>query len=125
MNKEQALQWFWSGFSSGGNNIPAYDNSSVPDTATFPRLTYEGQSDNFDRPVASTVSIWTRGTSWAQAEAIKHDIEAAITRGGCIVKYDGGALWIKRGTPFSLRLGETDDDMIRRIVINLEYEFVD
>ena len=125
MNKEQALQAFWAGFTYNNASIPAYDNSSVPDTAIFPRLTYEGQSDNFDRPVASTVSIWTRGTSWAQAEAIKHDIESAISRGGVMVSYDGGALWIKRGTPFSLRLGETDDDMIRRIVINLELEFID
>lgn len=120
MNKEQAIQAFWEQFL-----IPVYDETSVPDTATFPRLTYEGQSDNFGERIASSVSIWTRGTSWAQAENIKRDIENAITRGGVLVKHESGAVWIKRGNPFSLRLTDGSDDMIRRIMINLELEFID
>lgn len=125
MNKEQALNAFWAQFSYNSVPIPAYDETSVPDSATFPRITYEGQSDNFGERIASSVSIWTRGTSWAQAEAIKHNIEQSITRGGVLVKHDNGAVWIKRANPFSLRLADSADDMIRRIMINLELEFID
>lgn len=120
MNKEQAIQAFWAGF-----GYPAYDESSVPDTATFPRITYEGQTDNFGERIASSASIWTRGTSWSLAEGIKHTIEQTITRGGTLISHDDGAIWIKRGNPFSLRMTDSADDMIRRIVINLELEFID
>ena len=125
MNKEQAIQAFWAQFTYNNTQMPAYDETSVPDFAAFPRITYEGQSDDFGERIASSVSIWTRGTSWAQAEAIKRSIEQTITRGGVLINHDDGAVWIKRGNPFSLRLGDSADDMIRRIMINLELEFID
>ena len=39
--------------------------------------------------------------------------------------FDGGAIWIKKANPFAQRLAEADDDMVRRIVINCEYEFIE
>ena len=118
MNKEQALYRFWSGFAE------AYESTSVPDSAGFPRVTYEGMTDDFGHSVATTISVWSRSTSWAEAEGIKAQIENTITRGGVMVPYDDGALWIKKANPFAQRLGDPDDDLIRRIVINLEYEYI-
>jgi hypothetical protein len=36
---------------------------------------------------------------------------------------DGGAVWIKRGSPFAQRIKNTSDDMIKRRYINLSAEF--
>ena len=119
MNKEQALYDFWASF-----GVPAYEVTSVPDTASYPRITYEGLTDNFGNGVATTISVWSRSTSWAEAEAIKRNIETRLTRGGYTQAFDYGAIWIKRASPFAQRLGEPEDDSIRRIVINLEYEFI-
>lgn len=119
MNKEQAYQAFWAQFAT------AYDETSVPDGAGFPRITYEGVSDNFGEQIASSASIWTRSSSWSEAETIKKQIEAKITRGGIMKATEGGAIWIKRGNPFAQRLGDPSDDLIRRIVLNLELEFID
>lgn len=116
MNSSQRLQSFWRTFAE------AYDETSVPDSAGFPRITYEGGSDDFDHPVGSTASIWSYSASWAEAENIKEEIAFAITRGGVVLPYDGGTLWIKRGTPFAQRV-DSGDDSIRRIVLQLEYEF--
>lgn len=120
MNKEQALYDFWASF-----GVPAYEVTSVPDIAPFPRITYEGTTDDFGNKVATTISVWSRSTSWKEAEAIKRLIELTITRGGYMKRFDGGALWIKKASPFAQRLGEPEDDMIRRMVINCEYEYLD
>lgn len=119
MNKEQAYHAFWAQFA------PAYDETSVPDGAGFPRITYEGVSDDFGEQIASSASIWTRSSSWSEAETLKKQIEQKITRGGIMKATDGGAIWIKRGNPFAQRLGDPSDDLIRRIVLNLELEFID
>ena len=120
MNKEQALYKFWSSF-----GVSTYEATSVPDTAAFPRITYEGTTDDFGHSVATTISVWSRSSSWVEAEAIKRLIEATITRGGYMQPFDGGAIWIKKANPFAQRLAEADDDMVRRIVINCEYEFIE
>lgn len=116
MNKEQRLQSFWRQFGE------AYDEASVPDSAGFPRITYEGVSDYFDRPVPSTASIWSRSTSWQEAETLKERISQAITRGGVLLPYDNGNIWLKMGTPWAQRM-PSEDDSIRRIVLQIELEF--
>lgn len=119
MNKEQRLQDYWNTFA------PAWEETSVPDNAVFPRITYEGRFDDFGTQVSTSVSIWVRSSSWKQAEDIKHAIELSLTRGGIVLRYDDGAMWIKRGEPFSTRLSDSSDDMIRRIFLNIEIEFLD
>ena len=119
MNKEQALQAFWSRFAT------AYDSTTVPDDANFPRITYEGIVDNFGNSVSTSASIWTRSSSWVSAENIKHEIENRISRGGYMLKYTDGAMWIRRGTPFAVRLGDEADDKVRRIMLNIEIEYIE
>ena len=117
MNKEQALHSFWSQF---GN---AYDRNTVPDDATFPRITYESATDNFGGQLILSASLWDRSTSWAAITELLHTIETTLGMGGQTIGYDGGMLWVKRGTPFAQRMPD-EDDSIRRIVINIETEYL-
>ena len=119
MDKEQRLYNFWNGFAT------AYDVNSVPDEAPFPRITFEVQTDNLGYPVSTSASIWTRSSSWQTAENIKAAIEHRISRGGIMLGYDGGAMWLKRGTPFSVRGGDPSDDKVRQIMLNIEIEYIE
>ena len=118
MNKEQALQEFWSGF-----DIPAYDENSVPDNATLPYITYTVAVDGFDRPVSLQAAIWYKDTSWEAITNKAEEIAQTIGRGGVMKSYMNGCVWLKMGTPFEQRI-PTLDDMIKRITINIEAEFI-
>jgi len=118
MDKEQALHRFFSQF-----GVRAYDSSTVPDDAVLPRITYEVMTDNFGVSNVITASIWDRSTSWEGVTAILHRIENSMGYGGQTVAYDNGMLWAKRGQPFAQRMEDTDDS-IRRIVINIEIEYI-
>jgi hypothetical protein len=119
MTKEQALHNFWSSF-----GWKAYDETSVPDEAQLPRITYEVSTDSFGHEVAQTASLWMRKTGWKEISDKADEIERAITKGGKMLAYTGGALWIKRGSPWAQRMAD-DDDTLRRIVLNVSVEFVD
>lgn len=117
MNKAQVLHSFWAGFGA------AYDQNTVPEDAPFPRITYEVATDGFGQELILSASLWDRNTSWARVEALKESISDIIGYGGVNVSYDSGMLWIKRGTPFAQRMGDSDDS-IRRIVLNIEVEYL-
>lgn len=120
MNKMQALHQFWSGFS-----IPAYDENSVPDDVAFPYVTYEASSDEFGNTLAQTASLWYRDSSWADITTKEQEISQFITRGGRMIAYDGGSMWIQRATPWAQRMNDPADENIRRIVLNIMIEFLD
>lgn len=119
MNAVQALNNFWSGF-----GIPAYDETSVPDDAHMPYLTYETITDDFGNSVASTVSLFYRSSSWFLPSAKATEIENTISKGGKIVRFDDGAFWIVKGSPFSQRMKDGNDDSVRVIIINVMIEFI-
>lgn len=118
MNKEQALDSFWNTF-----GVSAYDEGTVPDDATLPYITYSVSTDDFNHPVSLTASIWNRSTSWERVTEILENISEVIGHGGQMVAYDRGAFWITKGSPFSQRVPD-EDDSIRRILINVEVEFI-
>ena len=120
MNKEQTLNAFWNGF-----KLKAYDENSVPDTAQLPYITYETGVDNFGNFVALTANLWYRSSSWSEITAKEQEIADFITRGGRMINYDGGAMWIQRASPWAQRLSDQSSDMIRRIVLNYTIEFMD
>lgn len=119
MDSAQVLNAFWSGF-----DLPAYDENRVPDDAALPRITYETADDSFGNEVALSASLWYYGPSWKDITNKSLEIKQAISRGGKMIKTDTGAVWIKRGTPFAQRMGD-DNDMLRRIVINISAEFIE
>lgn len=128
MNKIQALHAFWNSF-----GMPAFDENTVPDEAdriklyksAFPYITYEMSSDSLGGVLAQSASLWYRSSSWADITAKEQTIADAISRGGRMITYDGGSLWLQRGTPWAQRMSDPSDENIRRIVMNVTVEFLD
>lgn len=128
MNKMQTLHSFWSGF-----NIPAFDENSVPDEKdrisiygkAYPYLTYESSSDDFGNALVQTANLWYHSSSWNEITEKEQEISDFITRGGRMIAYDGGSMWIQKVSPWAQRLDEPSDEMIRRIILNVTVEFLD
>ena len=118
MTKEQAYHAFWAGF-----GWKTYDENTVPDDAPLPRITYNFAFAEFGDPVALSVSVWDRSTSWSSVTQKASEIYSRIGLGGRIIPYDGGYIWIKRGQPFFQRMAD-ENDSIRRIYIVLEVEYL-
>lgn len=116
MNKAQAIHSFWSRF-----GWKAYDENTVPDDAKMPYITYNVSEAEIDNYVGLYGNLWVRGTSWEQVELKAAEIAQYIVRMNPI-PLDNGYLHLSLGTPFLQRLKD-DDDMIRRIYINLQAEF--
>lgn len=120
MDRWQALYAFWSGF-----GVPAYEENSVPsgvNEPSMPYITYEAAVSPWDADVLLSASVWTRSTSWEQADRIADAIENKI-KGGFLVPYDGGMIFIVPNDPFSKHMNEPDDDMVKRVLIGPRYYF--
>ena len=119
MNKDQALYNFWAQF------LPAYDENTVPpiDEVTFPYLTYESATDNFGNTLSLSASLWYRSMSWVGISS-KADQIAETIANGYIMPIDGGGMVITRRSPFAQRMSEPSDDTIRRIMIQINVEFL-
>ena len=122
MDKEQALHKFWSSF-----GLTAYDENTVPDNALTVNggkyLTYNVATASLDEPTPLYANLWYKSSSWAEITVKANEMSEAIGRGGAIVPFDGGKIWICRGTPFSQRM-QDEDDTIRRIYINVMAEYL-
>ena len=121
MTKAAAIYQFWKSF-----GLPTYEENSVPtgdNAPALPYLTYQFATDDFGKEVALTSSLWYRSTSWTQANEKAEEISKAIGRGGKMLPCDGGAIWIKKGTPFAQNMGDESDDMIKRKYLNLVVEY--
>ena len=123
MDKAQALQSFWSGF-----GLTAIDEQSAYDTTiTLPSnyITYEVSTSNIaGASVALTASLWYKSTSWEAITKKADQIAAYIGYGGKVLPVSGGYLWVHLGaTPFAQRMA-TEDDTLRRIVLNYTVEFL-
>lgn len=120
MNEAKALHEFWSSF-----GWKAYDEQTVPSedqNPEIPRITYEVTTDEFGEVVSLSASLWDRSYSWAAISEKAEEINSYIGRGGIILRFTDGMMWVKRGSPFSQRMSD-EDDTIRRIVLNIEVEF--
>lgn len=122
MIKEQAIHQFWSSF-----GLKAYDEQTVPtgdDAPAFPYITYEVITDSINHPVLLTASLWYRATDWVAITEKKDEISEAISYGHKIIKIDGGYMYLTRGTPFAQRMSDENDDMIRRVYLQVNCEFL-
>lgn len=122
MDKEQALHSFWSSF-----GLTAYDENTVPDDAMTVNggkyLTYNVATASLGEPTPIYANLWHKSSSWAEITAKANEMAESIGIGGTLLPYDGGYLWICRGTPFTQRMAD-DDDTIRRIYINCMAEYL-
>lgn len=122
MDKEKALHQFWSSF-----GLTAYDENTVPDNALTVNggkyLTYNVATASLDEPTPLYANLWYKSSSWSEITVKANQMSEAIGRGGAIVPFDGGYIWICRGAPFSQRMPD-EDDTIRRIYINVMAEYL-
>ena len=120
MDKAQALQNFWESF-----GIPAYEQTTVPDTATMPYITYSVSTDSLGNVVNMTASVWYHSTSWKDISIKTEQIAKRIVEmQPPAIKFDGGRLYIAKGTPFAQRMADPSDNMIRRMYINIQAEYL-
>lgn len=122
MDKAQAIHRFWSSF-----GLPAYDENSVPSGENAPRLpyiTYGVIIDTLGGVVSLSASLWYRDSSWETISKKADEISNAIGVGGKVITLDTGYLWICRGTPFAQRMADDTDDVVRRIYLNIQAEFL-
>lgn len=121
MDKMQAYYDFWSSF-----GLRAYDETSVPtgdQKPDLPYLTYYAMTSEIGQELSPTVSLWYKGTSWTDVTQKAEQIYDAIGYGGIIVPYENGAMWIRRGSPFSQRMSDVDS-LVRRVLLNIRLEFL-
>ena len=128
MDKAQALNQFWNSF-----GLRAYEVSTVPEyifengekvKVEMPYITYDVMTDNIERVVNLSASLWYRSTSWEDITLKAKEIEKRLAEhGGEVVKLDRGYMYIYPGTPFTQH-GTDPDDAIRRININVQVEFL-
>lgn len=126
MTKAQAYYSFMSSF-----GIPAYEQSAVPQGGSapvFPYLTYSLYIDSFGTDSPVEVNLWYRDksgySSLPDLTRMVEKISAEIGRGGKMIPCDGGALWLRRGSPFAQLLGDGEDELIKRAYINITAESI-
>lgn len=121
MDKYAAVQAFLTGF------LPAYEENAIfsaPVAPSYPYITYESIVDSFgETDTAMTFSTWYREYSWNASVSKTKDISAAIGREGKMLECDDGYVLIMRGSPFSTRMGDESDDLIKRTLFNLTVRF--
>lgn len=104
-----------------GFSLPAYDESTVPEDASMPRITYAWSETEFDTPTTLPVSLWYRAKGWKDITQKAEEIYDDIGYGGKTLKTTDGYLWVLRGSPFYQRVTD-EDDGIRRIMLNIIVE---
>lgn len=120
MWKEEAIHQFWSSF-----DWTAYDSATVDDDAVLPYITYDVATGSIDDAIILTASLWCRSTSWREVTQKAHEIENFLdTMSPPAIKIDGGRAYFTKGTPFSQRMSEESDDLVRRIYLQVNAEFL-
>lgn len=119
MDKSQALQSFWESF-----ELPAYDETTVPDDAQMPYITYSVTTDSLDNIINMYASLWYRSNTWKDISIKTDEISKAIVNmNPPAIKLDNGRLYIAKGSPFAQRMID-EDDAIRRMYLNIQAEYL-
>ena len=118
MTKGQAIQAFWEGF-----GIPAYDETTVPQNAQMPYITYGVSTGNVGNMIVLHGSLWYHDTSWRAISEKAEQIAEAIGYGYALKKIDNGYIWITQRSPYAQRMSD-EDATVRRMYIVLNAEFL-
>lgn len=118
MTKAEALYGFWASF-----GMAAYEEGSVPDGAGFPYITYPLVSGDFGQIVSTTADVWYRSTTIAGINEKTNEIAGRIGLGGVKLPCSRGHIHLYCGSPWAQLMGDPDDDMIRRMHLNITARF--
>lgn len=120
MTKEAAIQSFFESF-----GLVAYPAVSVPtgsDAPEFPYITYSVPTDSDLARVLATASLWYRTMNWTQINSKVRQISQEVGD-KVVLECDGGAIIIRKSTPFAQPLGDDSDNMIKRKILTFEFLF--
>ncbi len=118
-DRKEMLYDFWSSF-----GLPAYEENSVPEDATYPRITYEASEGGFDAVLSLSASIWdrtNRGTAFIDAKA--DEIEEYIKNMGC-PKIKGGRFRAFTDGIYCQTMNDPEDRLLKRNVLTVYFEFM-
>lgn len=100
---------------------PAFAEGGVPQGVASPYFTYDWAEGSFvDGEVSVLVNLWVKTESEAVPNAIVSELSHALGLGGVMLHCDGGAIWVKRDTPFAQAV--SSDGPFKRRYINLSIE---
>lgn len=120
MKKSQAIHQFWSSF--GLVALPVPISKETEDEISFPYITYTVSEAALDEPVTMQGDLWFRENDWKNAELLSYQIAERIKKMKPI-KIDDGYITIVGAVPFSQRLAEPDDDLVRRLSLSIIVEY--
>lgn len=119
-DKWQAVHNFWSSF-----GLMAYDETSVPDDAQMPYITYTVSTGSLETLVLLGASLWYRSPSWAEISQKADQIQKYLAEMyPPTIKLDEGRLYLTEGSPFAQRMRDDTDDLVRRIYLNVNAEYL-
>lgn len=102
---------------------PAYACGNVPVGAESPYFAIEWAEGAFaDGDVSVLVNLWAKTDSEAAPNAVVAEVSKSLGVGCKLIPCDGGAMLVKRGSPFAQAV-EADGEWRRRY-INLDIEFI-
>jgi len=114
MTKAAAVHDFFSSF-----GLRAYEESSVPDDAKLPYITYGlvTASGGYECPV--NADLWYCGSSWTEINAKTDEISTVLGSGGVMLACDGGKIRMRRGEPFAVSVNDEKRADVRHKSVNL------
>ena len=117
MDKFKAQDTYWNSL-----GLPAYNELTVPDDAPVRKLTYQMVTGSLDGLLTASASVWDRSPSWSWIMQYVSSIEKLIDRQ---IAIDGGAMKVRKPIAnFAQPMTDPADNMIRRIVLTVEIEFL-
>lgn len=119
MTKQEAIQEFFSRF-----GLPVYSAQAIPDNVTLPYLTHDISTGAWgDGENSITVNLWFYTESEAIPDQKADELSRAFGLGGVVLPCDGGAVWLKRGSPWCQTIKDAEDDKIKGRYINVSAEY--
>lgn len=117
---DKVLQSFWSSF-----EWPARPTTAIGDDMVLPYIAYTGADSFFlDGDVSGEAHLYQHTSLEVTINAKEREIAERIGREGIRLPCQGGYIWIKRGTPFSRSLKDTDDITLKHRYLSVFYEFI-
>ena len=116
MTAEAAVFEFFNSF-----EIPAYLETSVPDEARFPYLTYTGDTSSWYSESGATISVnlFYYGASEVGINAKVRELYYRLRDGGVMLPCDDGCIWLTVGEPWCQSMEDPEDKSVKRRYINI------
>ncbi|WP_417352194.1 hypothetical protein [Gordonibacter pamelaeae] len=113
--KASVVQGFFARF-----GMPAYA-TEAPEGAEPPYIVYAPADGAWGQVTSIPADVWLRTDSEAAANAKAAEVSKAVGLGGLLLACDGGAVWIRRGSPWCQAVECEPGLKRRRLNIDIEH----